>query len=328
MTKPRILYCSLKYDYAEPDRGLSYEYYNLEHGMRECAAEGLFDLGVFYIDAERIKLGDDKAGLKLINIINEFEPTILFHTSFDDNWDIDPNTLLWTQKKGIKNVLWNCDTSWRFNDFILPRKDRYTHFITTHNNTIQWFKDNNMRVIKSQWGGSSLYKKWDKNEYQYDVSFVGQRHGIRPQMIDALNQAGIKVHLFGNYWQGHPDDHGFITFEKMIEVFNISKINLNFSNPFQMNTMPQIKGRHFEIPQCGGFQLTTSASDIESYFIPNREIIIVNNVLDLVNKIKYNLENNEEREVVALAGYNRMLKEHTWKDRFINILKEIDSEEP
>ena len=324
MSRQRILYVSLKYDYAEPQRGPSYEALNLEHGMCECASEGMFDLSIFHIDDMRITLGQEEADIALTNRINEFNPTIIFHTSFDDNWDINPGTLLWTQKKGIKNILYNQDASWRFNDFILPRKDRYTYFITTHNMTVPWFHENNMKVIKSQWGGSSLYTKQAEKQYQYDVSFVGQRHGIRPQMINALNQAGIKVHLFGQYWKGHPDDHGFVPFDEMIDVFNNSKINLNFSNPFHIGTTPQIKGRHFEIPQCGGFHITTPADDLESYFVSNREVIIVDNMLDMVNKIRYYLENDSEREAIATAGYNRMLEEHTWKKRFINILKEIE----
>lgn len=329
--KHRILYCSLKWDYAEPNRGLSYEALNLEAGLRELAGD-LFDLEIFYIDQARIQHGQDKADCILINLINEFEPTVLFHTSFDDNWDIDPGTLLWAKQKGINTVLWNCDCSWRFIDYILPRRDRYTHFITTHKQTIPWFEEKNMKVIRSQWAGSSLYTKYTHNLtggiklYDYDVSFVGQKHGIRTQMVDALNQAGVKVHLFGNYWDGHPDNHGFISFNDMIDVFNSSKINLNFSNPFRVGTMPQIKGRHFEVPQCGGFQLTTPADDIESYFMPDREIVIVDNMLEMVNKIRYYLEHNEEREQIAEAGYQRMLGEHQWKHRFVDILREINNE--
>ena len=145
-------------------------------------------------------------------------------------------------------------------------------------------------------------------------------------MINSLNQAGIKVHLFGKYWDGHPDDHGFISFDEMIKVFNSSKINLNFANPFHVDTMPQIKGRHFEIPQCGGFQITTHADDIESYFVPNREIVIVDSMLDMVNKIRYFIENDREREIIAMAGYKRMLKDHTWKNRFVDILKELEKD--
>jgi len=327
--KHKILYCSLKWDYAEPDRGLSYEALNLEHGMRGCAEDGLFDLKVFHIDDERIKLGQAQADINLLNIIYQYKPTILFHTSFDDNWDIDPKTLLLCQEKGIKTVLWNCDASWRFQDFIFPRRDRYTHFITTHNVTVPWFDQYGMRVIKSQWGGSSLYTKYTHNLslklYEYDVSFVGQKHGIRQQLVEALNNAGIKVHLFGNYWDGHPDNHGFISFDEMIDVFNKSKINLNFSNPFHVNTMPQIKGRHFEIPQCGGFQLATPADDIESYFVPDKEIVLSDSVIGLVEKIRYYLGHDDEREKIAEAGFKRMMDEHQWKNRFEHILKEIDN---
>lgn len=322
--KHRILYCSLLYDYGEPQRGFSYEYYNIENGLKECSEAGMFDLEIFHIDKMRIDLGKQEADLVLMHIINDFEPNILFHTSFNDALDIDHNTLKWAKNKDIITMEWCPDTSWRFLNYLLPRKDLYTYFITTHAMTVPWFKEHNMKVIKSQWAGSSVYKKWDQKQYQYDISFVGQKHGIRPQIIDALTQHNISVHLFGNYWDGYLNNHGFISFDKMIEVFNTSKINLNLSNPFQVGTIPQLKGRVWEINQCGGFQITTPADDIESYFVPDKEIVIVDNMLDMVNKIRYYLEHNEEREQIAEAGYQRMLKEHQWKYRFIDILKEIN----
>ena len=43
----------------------------------------------------------------------------------------------------------------------------------------------------------------------------------------------------------------------------------------------------------------------------------------MIDKIKYYLEHNEEREAIARAGYERTLREHTYEKRFNEIFKTI-----
>ena len=43
----------------------------------------------------------------------------------------------------------------------------------------------------------------------------------------------------------------------------------------------------------------------------------------MIDKIKYYLEHNEERESIAQAGYERTIREHTYEKRFNNIFKRI-----
>jgi spore maturation protein CgeB len=82
---------------------------------------------------------------------------------------------------------------------------------------------------------------------------------------------------------------------------------------------PQIKGRTFEIPGCGGFQLTEYVPHLERYFELEREVSVYRTTEDLIERIAYWINNPEERRDVAAAGYRRVMAEHTYDHRFASI---------
>lgn len=318
----KILYCGLLYNYGKMHEGFSYEHVNIEAGLQE-------KYGGYFYYPDCVNPGDMSYEATL-DIINTHNIDAIFHVAFNESLDLPESFAKLALKKDIPVIQWDCDASWRFNNWILPRKHRVSHFVTTHSHTMQWYKDHGMKVIKSQWAGSPFYKP-NRALYKYDCSFIGQKHGqmpdgkfLRSEVVNAMTNAGITVDLFGNYWDGHENWHGYLArFEDVVGVFNTTRINLNLSNPWHYGTMPQIKGRHFEIPQVGGFQLTTPADDLGSYFEPNKEIVIVNDVDELISKTKYYLEHSLEREKIAHAGRERMLKDHQWSHRFDAIFKEV-----
>lgn len=315
--KPKILYCGLLYNYGKPEEGYSYEYYNIEAGLRECDD---VETWIHHLDGSYNK--EIRAKI-LQNDIDLFRPDIILYVAFNEEYDLDSKVLADARVAGIKVVEFDCDASWRFNNWILPRAGNFTHFITTHSSTVPWYQKHGLKVIKSQWGASPFCFP-GQGPKKYDVTFIGQKHGIRPQIIQGLKDRGIKVDLFGHYWEGYDNYHDYLTsFWQVRKVFQESKIALNLSNPWHVGTLPQIKGRHFEIPACGTFQLSTPADDLENYFIPNKEIVIANDINQLADKIKYYLEHNEEREAIARAGYERCQKDHSWQNRVKLILKEL-----
>lgn len=322
----KILYCGLLYNYGKPEEGFSYEHMNIEAGLLASAKSGGYEVETWYPDAP--KGFDNHESPYWRDNMHHWDA--VFHVAFNESLDLPEEAAKFALKQNIPVIQWDCDSSWRFSNWILPRQDRVSHFVTTHSKTIPWYEHHGMKVIKSQWAGSPLYKQ-NRDLYKYDVSFVGQRHGqmpngkfIRSDIIEALENANIKVDLFGNYWDGFKNWHGYKTdFNDIIDVFNTSRINLNLSNPWHHGTMPQIKGRHFEIPQVQGFQISTPADDLESYFVSDKEIVIAHSIEDLIDKTKHYLEHSNERESIAKMGHTRMLKEHQWSHRFENIFKEV-----
>ncbi|GAH73655.1 unnamed protein product, partial [marine sediment metagenome] len=163
------------------------------------------------------------------------------------------------------------------------------------------------------------------------VTFVGQPHSNRLKIIQSLRDSGINVHVWGNGWKS-----GHISQEEMIRVFNQSRINLNLTKASTCSqglqyarahahrqNPEQIKGRSFEIPGCEGFQLSGSVEDLNDYYEVGKEIVCFEDVDDLREKIYYYLSNEDERAAIALAGYQRTLREHTYAHRFANIFKRL-----
>jgi hypothetical protein len=329
----KVLYVGLKFNYGKREEGFSYEHMNIEAGIRDCMKRGTLQADFYWPDMpDRCEINGEESVLHpndKLGLLNNHIDAV-FHVAFNESLDLPEDVAKLAIKRDIPVIQWDCDSSWRFKNWVFPRRDRVTHFVTTHSATIPEYQRNGMKVIKSQWAGSPAYKAYEAL-YEYDTTFVGQKHGqmpngkfLRSEIVDAMMAAGIKLDLFGNYWDGYANWHGYRqNFEDIIRVFNCSRVNLNLSNPWHHGTMPQIKGRHFEIPQCGGFQISTPADDLETYFVPGKEIVIVNSVQDLIEKTKYYLEHADEREAIANAGHERMLAEHQWHHRFQHIFQEV-----
>ena len=81
----------------------------------------------------------------------------------------------------------------------------------------------------------------------------------------------------------------------------------------------QLKGKDFVAPGCGGLLLTNDTEQIAKYFIPNAEIITYHDANDAAEKIKYYLKNENEREKIAKRGYEKVMREHTYEKRFLEI---------
>ena len=166
-------------------------------------------------------------------------------------------------------------------------------------------------------------------EKPYDVTFVAQKHGIREQVISQIRGAGIKVDTWGHFWPDHPHHHGRPSCEEMARIFNQSKINLNLRWCSRSPEHGQIKGRDFELLGCGAFMVATQhfeCDDLHQIYEPGKEFVEYHFVNDLIEGIKYYLENDDERNAIADAAYAKR-EENLWTTRFKKFLSDWDSRE-
>jgi hypothetical protein len=208
----------------------------------------------------------------------------------------------------------------------------FTWVITTYKSVFPLYKKHGFtNVILSQWACNQELFKPLRIKKTIDVSLIGAPHSNRVQIVKHLINKGIKVKVFGPGWArltGFKSiSGGYLSDENMVKIINQTKINLN---PAMAGTMSglQIKGRTFEIAGCGGFQLTEHNPDLYEYFEKDKELVTFHDLDDLVDKTKYYLQNNNEREVIAHAAYQRVITEHTWERRFEDIFKEIETYTP
>lgn len=169
-------------------------------------------------------------------------------------------------------------------------------------------------------GGNPMYKDYAGNEKiyrnlnlrkEYDVGFVGASYGIRSKYIEYLRNNGINVYAKGIGW-----DEGIATDDEMIEIFNKSKIVLGFATVGVNDDIFILKGRDFEVPFTKSFYLTGYHEELKEYFSLGTDIGTYSSKEDLLKKVKYYLEHEEEREQIASTGYNKCLNFYTGKKSY------------
>ena len=141
-------------------------------------------------------------------------------------------------------------------------------------------------------------------EKTIDIGFCGNVLN-RGHVINSLDKYDIKKDIF-------------VIGDDMVDVINSYKIHLN------CNISNDINYRTFETTGCGTFLLTNYTPGLEKLFDIGKEIVVYNDLNDLDSKVKYYLENEEEREKITKAGYERSKKDHTYFERakiLIDIIK-------
>jgi spore maturation protein CgeB len=347
-----ILYVAMKYDYGRPESGYSFEHYNFYDALHHMGHDLLY-FDFMTLMQER---GREWMNHLLLEIVRTEKPDLMFTVLFDNELDqkvireISENTNTLT-------INWFCDDHWRFDNFTIRWAPCFNWSVTTAESAFPKYARIGYRsVIKSQWACNPfLYRKLALPQ-NYDVTFVGKAHGSRSQVIRRLQEAGIKVDVWGSGWES-----GRLSQEEMIRVFNESRINLNLSNAstpvycrpqslLQRNIKrlfsmtrdslfktavsaradnenqhypEQIKGRNFEVPGCGGFLLTGKAENLEAYYEIDKEVACFDDMDDLIKKVKYYLCDEKLRETIAARGYQRTLDEHTYVHRFTEIFQRL-----
>lgn len=205
------------------------------------------------------------------------------------------------------------------------------NFFTVDKLMADWFNENTN--VKGHFLTAGVYgpecyldKSYDKNNFDYDVIFVGSKryhheYPYRPELIDFLKQTyGSRfLHVGGD------GDTGTLRGEELNKIYAKSKIaigdtlNIGFNYPYYTSD------RLFESTGRGGFTIYPRIVGLDDYFEDGKEIVFYEhgNLQDLKEKIDYYLVNDEERESIRIAGHNRAKAEHTYKHRWQTILKAL-----
>lgn len=174
----------------------------------------------------------------------------------------------------------------------------------------------------------NLYKNLSMRR-DIEVSFIGRQDRIgRREYLTFLKKNNIGLQLFGVGTENGP-----VSQKEMIEIFNRSKINLNFTGiaEYQFNKYAQpidkrvksVKGRCQEIALTKSFVLTEDAPGMEKSFDIGTEIDIFRDEEELLQKIIYYLDNEEIRENMAAKSYERALINYDSTKVWNNVLKII-----
>lgn len=134
---------------------------------------------------------------------------------------------------------------------------------------------------------------------KHDVLFVGNARGNRPQILKTLIDQGIKVSIYGTGWDIMPEFKNFFK-EKywdnrdLHNLYAKSKIILTVHEQ-EMLQSNSCSIKALDIMASGQFLLTDNLG--VKHYSPS--VIIYCSASDLIQKIKYYLNNQEERDSIA-----------------------------
>lgn len=118
---------------------------------------------------------------------------------------------------------------------------------------------------------------------------------------------------------------GVSTLTEMPRVFQASKINLNMTiRPIETG----LSLRVWDILGCGGFLLTNYQAEIPDYFEIGKELETYESMEELEEKIQYYLTHEEERMEIAINGYEKAARHHTYEMRLAQMLKVLTENLP
>ncbi|MEC4684762.1 MAG: glycosyltransferase [Nitrospirota bacterium] len=167
-----------------------------------------------------------------------------------------------------------------------------------------------------------------------DVSFVGAGYYNRRKFFEGLLDFDFKI--WGNEWNLNSPlgrciqrSGERIDTEDIVKIFSASKINVNLhSSAYHEGVNPYgdfVNPRTFEIAACEGFQLVDARSEIQELFKVGEEIVCFEDLSDLRYKIRYYLNNPDERKAIARKAMERVRKDHTYELRMEEMLDLISS---
>jgi spore maturation protein CgeB len=306
----KILYAAMHYDYGRPAQGTSFEYNNFLLTLRRIVPS-VVEFDFMTVMQEQ---GRERMNRLLMETAIAENPDLVFCILFTE--EILGETIAFLSRQFV-TFNWFCDDHWRFRSFSRHFAPFFTYVSTTDPSALAKYAGIGYnQALLTQWGANHYdYRRLPGVAKTYDVTFVGQPHGSRRRTAAYLWHNGVGLQTYGQGWK-----NGRITQEEMIRVFNASRINLNLSNSsWNIHSLfrgrQQIKGRNFEIPGCGGFLLTNAIEGLDRFYIPGKEVAVFSGKRDLLRKIKYYLEHEQERETIARNGYERTIREHTYERR-------------
>jgi len=81
--------------------------------------------------------------------------------------------------------------------------------------------------------------------------------------------------------------------------------------------------RLYEATGCGAMLITEYKDNLNELFKDGSELVVYRSAEELIDRVRYYLEHEKEREAIAKAGQKRTLSEHTYYHRMRELLKII-----
>jgi len=306
--------------------------------------------------------------IKAVKRAHEHRKIDLYLTLSDERF-IFPETICQIKKLGIPtlNFVTNDGVESEFMKMYKDIAPVFDYNWTIHLRALRSYDKIGAKAVYTPLGANPHEYKPYNCKREFDVTFMGVKISYREELLRAIVDAGISLHVWGVGWTGTTDrvrnlfavwilgDHQKRTSQffsrliwytkhsdqlktifnpplpndEMIKMYSRSRISLGFAGAsgrymYDFHKAPRtIKGRDIEAPMSGAFYLTEYIDEIARLYKIGKEIETYQSIPELIDKIKYYLENPDEAEAIRKAGRKRALKDYTWAKCFEQFFNKI-----
>lgn len=280
----------------------------------------------------------------VVKLASEIKPDLVLVLSGDA---LPIDKVMAINAMGIKTAVWFTDDPY-FTDVTTNIAPYYQYVFTQELSCVSYYQmlgcthvhylplAVNTKVFHYQ-------KERDDHSIPIDVCFMGAGWNNRITLFDEIAPYLSKKNtvIVGRFWERMRNYHllsdkiryGFLSPAESASLINQSKIVINnhrahddrtlfFKNS---NNLPalSINPRTFEISACCSFQLSDVRQELHRYFEVGKEIETYSSPSELIEKIDFYLNHDEERKMIARRGYIKTLENHTYAKRLSTLLKVV-----
>jgi|GEM_PF-2295764 len=282
-----------------------------------------------------IKYAFEKLGHEIVAVDAKLEPD----TSFCIAEDFKPDLIFCSRTyqltedvkrikekfKNTKIAMWNVDTRTDINHWqhlfpLIKLSDYY--FIVDTKTIPQWRELNPNTFWLPQGLQNEIYHKpqeiteEDRKKYSCDISFAGRNRGQRRPFLSAIDKMNLNFKRWG--FSGMPK----VRDEEHNKMVSLSKINLCCSGWPENGSYTSV--RDYKIMGAGGFVLELQRRGLDEIFPMRAKDGSIGTYVspdDLVQRIRFWLDNEEKRKTMAERGYKWVHENATYTHRIKKALE-------
>jgi glycosyltransferase involved in cell wall biosynthesis len=162
-----------------------------------------------------------------------------------------------------------------------------------------------------------------------DVFFYGHTREYRESWIDGMitfasqqlpdAKFAVRGRQLGDL--GRATLLPYLSFSKLREYACRSKINLCVTRKAHASVFASSSSRPFELASMGACVVSNPYLGLETWFEPEKEMIMIQNPDEAVDRYRWLLSHDSERRAIGEAARQRVLKEHTFRHRAQELVK-------
>ncbi len=267
---------------------------------------------------------------RLIRLVKDIKPRYLLAIKGEN---ITPETIQVIRKMGVITLNFYADfmNQWHGISVIAPSYDFFfspDHYI--------------LKKLREMGLNNSFYLPFSVNPIfkdppfgesrEYNISFVGaydkDLYPNREKFLNSVKDLGLHVWGTDTWKDTELKDvfHGRTVSSQRYDIYKKSKIviDINWNNlPAEGTSL-----RPFEVGYCGACLFSDLVRlDVSRIFEEGKEFVAFHDERDLREKIQYYLAHDSEREVIARACYEKVIKDHTYTARMRHMFEIIKNPE-